>query len=163
MGTGGALLGTEWGASTSSITLTPESVALDEALVPWIFWSFSSELVPSFAQPPDGSNLVASTAAVLVQAYPLAVAGTPQALTVDPSSQTLSFTWSTDRPGGGAYETGTVTTFEAPALTYPTGYTATVDNGWITSEPCAVLLTVAAKPGVGTVTVNVGPGAGSCP
>ncbi|HEY5240896.1 MAG TPA: cellulase family glycosylhydrolase, partial [Polyangiaceae bacterium] len=146
MSTGGALLGTEWGASVSSITLTPESVALDEALVPWIFWSFSSELVPSFAQPPGGSNLVASTAAVLVQAYPLAVAGTPQALTVDPASQTMSFTWSTERPGGGGYDAGTVTTFEAPALTYPGGYTATVDNGWITSAPCAVLLTVASKP-----------------
>ncbi|HEX3345202.1 MAG TPA: hypothetical protein VHS09_11550, partial [Polyangiaceae bacterium] len=113
-------------------------------------------------QPPGGSNLVASTAAVLVQAYPLAVAGTPQQLTVDPSAQTLSFTWSTDRPGGGAFDPGTVTTFEAPALTYPAGYTATVDNGWITSAPCAVLLTVAAKPGATTVTVEVGPG-GRCP
>ncbi|HEX3344649.1 MAG TPA: cellulase family glycosylhydrolase, partial [Polyangiaceae bacterium] len=49
-GTGGALLDTEWGASVSSITLTPESAALDSALVPWIFWSLSSELVPSLTQ-----------------------------------------------------------------------------------------------------------------
>jgi endoglycosylceramidase len=160
--TNGALLATEWGATVSAITLTPESTALDSALVPWIFWSFDSELVPSLQQAPGGSNLVASTAAVLVQPYPLAVAGTPQQLTVDPDAQTLSFTYSTVPVGGQAFGIGTVTTLEAPRLTYPNGYNATVDNGWITSAPCAPLITVAAKPGAATVTVDVMPG-GGCP
>jgi endoglycosylceramidase len=160
--TGGALLDTEWGATVSPLTLTPESLALDEAFVPWIFWSFSSELVPSLQQAPGGSNLVASTAGVLVQPYPLAVAGTPQALTVDPSSGTLSFTWSTAPVGGGTFPDGTVTTVVTPALAYPSGYGATVTGGWITSAPCAPLLTVAAMPGTTTVTVDVQPG-GSCP
>jgi endoglycosylceramidase len=159
--TGGALLNTEWGASTSALTLTPESAALDSALVPWIFWSFCCELVPSLQQPPGGSNLVTSSAAVLVQPYPLAVAGTPQQLMVDPDAETLSFTWSTAPVGGTAFATGTVTTFEVPALAYPGGYTATADGGWITSSPCAPLLTVIAKPGASTVTVSVQPG-GSC-
>ena len=53
-------------------------------------------------------------------------------------------------------------TIEAPALTYPSGYTATVTNGWVTSPPCAELLTVAAQPGAATVTVGVQPG-GACP
>ncbi len=80
----------------------PSRLALDSALVPWIFWSFCCELVPSLRRRPGGSNLVASTASVLVQPYPLAVAGTPQQLTVDPSSQTLSFTWSTAPRGQAA-------------------------------------------------------------
>ncbi len=160
--TGGALLDTEWGASVSPLTLTPESIDLDEAFVPWIFWSFDSELVPSLQQAPGGSNLVASTAGVLVQPYPLAVAGTPQELTVDPSAETLSFTWSTTAVGPGAFADGTVTTIEAPALAYPGGYSATVTNGWITSPPCAPLLTVAAMPGASTVTIDLQPG-GSCP
>jgi endoglycosylceramidase len=64
--------------------------------------------------------------------------------------------------GGQAFGIGTVTTLEAPRLTYPNGYNATVDNGWITSAPCAPLITVAAKPGAATVTVDVMPG-GGCP
>ena len=159
--TGGALLDTEWGATEVGSTLTSESLALDAALVPWIFWSFCCELVPSLQQSPGGANLVATTAGILIQPYPLAVAGTPQQLTLDPSIQTLSFTWSTVRADGGAFATGTVTSFEAPALTYPTGYTATVTNGWVTSAPCSPLLTVAAMPEAQTVTVEIKPG-GTC-
>jgi endoglycosylceramidase len=160
--TGGALLNTEWGATEDPVTLTADAAALDAALVPWIFWSFCCELVPSLQAAPGGSNLVASTAGVLVQPYPLAVAGVPEKLDVDPSARTLSFTWSTSRPGGGSFATGTVTSFEAPALTYPDGYTATATDGWVTSAPCAPLLTVQAKPEAATVTVDVQPG-GKCP
>ncbi|MGH7271252.1 MAG: cellulase family glycosylhydrolase [Polyangiaceae bacterium] len=160
-GTGGALLNTEWGATESLMTLTLEATALDSALVPWIFWSFCCELVPSLEHAPGATNLVASTASVLVQAYPLAVAGTPEKLTVDASAKTLSFTWSAVRAGGGTFVTGTVTTFEVPALTYPNGYTASVSNGWVISAPCAPLLTVAAMPSAQTVTVDVQPG-GAC-
>jgi endoglycosylceramidase len=160
--TGGALLNTEWGASEDTDLLTEQSVALDTALVPWIFWSFCCELVPSLEQPAGGSNVVASTAGILVQPYPLAVAGTPQALTVDPASQTMSFTWSTARAGGGVFTASAVTTFEVPALTYPHGYTAIATNGNVTSAVCAPLLTVTAKPGATSVTVAVQPG-GTCP
>jgi endoglycosylceramidase len=160
--TGGALLDTEWGASTSPLALTPQSVALDSAMVPWIFWSFCCELVQSLQLDAGGSNVVASTASVIVQPYPLAVAGTPQQLDVDPSAETLSFTWSTAPAGGGSFATGTVTSIVVPALSYPGGYTASVTGGWITSAPCAPILTIAAMPDATTVTVNVQPG-GSCP
>jgi len=160
--TGGALLNSEWGASTDPVLLTEESLDLDSALVPWIFWSFCCELVPSLQAAPGGTNLVATTAGVLVQPYPLAVAGTPQALTIDPTAQTMTFTWSTARAGGGSFAAGTTTSFEAPALTYPDGYTATVTDGSVTSAPCAPLLTVVAKPGATTVTVAIQPG-GTCP
>lgn len=160
--TGGALLDSEWGASTDETVLNDEVTALDTALVPWIFWSFCCELVPSLQQPAGGTNLVASTASVLVQPYPLAVAGIPQQLTVDPEARTLSFTWSTARAGGGPFASGTVTTFEVPAAAYPSGYAATVSGGWITSAPCAPLLTVAAKPDASTVEVQIEPADGGC-
>jgi endoglycosylceramidase len=160
--TGGALLNTEWGASVDPALLTTESLDLDSALVPWIFWSLSSELVPSFDASPGGTNLVATTAAALIQPYPLVVAGTPESLTIDPTGRTLSFRWSTAKPGSGSFEPGAVTTFEAPALTYPTGYTATATNGTVTSAPCALLLTVRADPGASKVTVDMKPG-GTCP
>ena len=139
--TGGALLNTEWGASIAPGVLVPEANALTSAFVPWIFWSYSSELVPSLGMPPGGSNLVSSTAGVLVQPYPVAVAGTPMDLTVDTTAETVSFTWSTTRVGGGTFATGTVTTFAVPSAVYPSGYTASVTGGWITSADCAPLLT----------------------
>ena len=71
---------------------------------------------------------MSSTAAVLIEPYPLAVAGTPQALTNDPTSQTLSFTWSTTSVAGGTFPAGTVTTLVVPALAYPSGYRASADN-----------------------------------
>ncbi len=157
---GGALLNTEWGATTQSATLVSESVALDTALTPWIFWSFCCEVVPSLDGAPGGSNLVSSTAAALVQPYPLAVAGTPQAFDIDPTARTLSFTWSTKRPGGGAYPAGTVTTFEVPALAYPDGYSVKVTHGEVTSERCAPLLTVEAAALASSVTVALTPGGG---
>lgn len=160
--THGALLNTEWGATTNPTTLTSESLALDSALVPWIFWSFCCELVPSLTAPPGGTNLVPATAAALIQPYPLAVAGTPTSLTIEPSAQTLSFTWSTARADGGTFAPGTVTTFEAPALTYPHGYTATVTHGAVTSAPCAPLLTVTSASEASTVSVDLKPG-GACP
>ncbi len=160
--TGGALLNTEWGASEDSSLLIEESTALDSALVPWIFWSFCCELIPSFDAAPGGQNLVASTASAIVQPYPLAVAGEPQTLTIDPTMDTLSFTWSTARVGGGDFAEGTVTTFETPPLVYPKGYTATVTGGWVTSRACDPWLTVAAKPEAKTVTVQIQPG-GTCP
>jgi endoglycosylceramidase len=158
---GGALLNTEWGATTESTTLTSESVALDSALVPWIFWSFCCELVGSLGEPPVGTNLVASSVAALVQPYPLVVAGTPQELTVDPTARTMSFTWSTARAAGGSFPPGTVTTFEAPLITYGAGYSTAVTGGHVTSAACAPLLTVVADPGATTITVDVSPG-GSC-
>jgi len=157
----GALLNTEWGASTDPTLLTAESQELDAALVPWIFWSFDSELVPSLASPPGGANEVAASVQVLVQPYPLAVAGTPETLTVDATAQTLSFTWSTVPVAGGPFASGTVTTFEAPVTAYPAGYTATATHGTITSSPCAPLLTVVADTGATTVTVDMQPG-GNC-
>jgi endoglycosylceramidase len=160
--TGGALLNTEWGATTDGGVLTSESVALDSAFVPWIFWSFASEVITSFDAAPGPSNLVPSTVSALVEPYPLAVAGEPLELTLDPSSHTLSFTWSTTPVGSGKLAAGAVTTIEAPSSTYPGGYTATVTGGSIRSAPCAPLLTVAATSGASSVSVTVTPG-GTCP
>jgi endoglycosylceramidase len=155
--TGGALLNTEWGATTDGATLTDDAAAFDAALVPWIFWSFYSEVVPSLEEAPGGKNLVESTAKALIEPHPLAVAGVPQELVVDQARRTLLFTWTTSRADGGEFAKDAVTSFAVPAFTYPDGYTATATNGWITSAPCAPILTVAAKPGAAAVTVTVEP------
>jgi endoglycosylceramidase len=163
---GGALLNTEWGGTTEMSTLQSESTALDSALVPWIFWAYYNELVgatnatgvvASLDAGPTDASLNPVTVAALVQPYPLIVAGTPTSLDVDPTMSTMSFTYSTARVGGGSFPAGTVTTFEAPALTYPAGYSVTVTGGTVTSAPCAALLTVASN-GAASVSVTIAPG-----
>jgi endoglycosylceramidase len=145
---------------TDTPTLTSESLALDQAFIPWIFWSFCCELVPTFDAGPGAPNLVPTTASALIRPYPLAVAGEPTRLDLDLDAVTMTFSWSTSRVGGGDFADGTVTTFEMPAFSYPNGYRATVTGGWVTSPPAAPLLTVLAKPGVKTVTVAVKPAGG---
>jgi endoglycosylceramidase len=162
-GTGGALLASEWGAVTDADTLTTLTATLDEAMLPWIFWSYCCELVTSLGGAPTPADLVPTSAAILLQPYPLVVAGTPTSYGGDPALQTLAFSWSTTRVGGGALPPGTPTTFEVPAMTYPLGYTATVTGGAVTSAPCATLLTVEAAPGASDVTVQIVPGAACRP
>jgi endoglycosylceramidase len=159
--TGGALLNTEWGATTDTTTVAQEAAAFDARLMPWIFWSFCCEVVASFSEPPTGKNLVAGVAAALVRPYPLAVAGTPERLSFDPTNRTLSFTWFTARAGGGTLPLGTQTTFEVPSLVYPHGYTVTASHGSVSSKRCSPLLTVEADRGATSVEVTVVPG-GKC-
>jgi endoglycosylceramidase len=158
--TGGALLNTEWGATTVGTTIEAYTAALDAALVPWIFWSYVSEVARSFDAAPSGANLVASTVGALVEPHPLAVAGTPETFAFDHASRTLRFTWSVARAGGGSFASGTVTSFEVPAVVYPEGYAVSVSQGSVASTACAPLLTVAADSDAREVSVTVTPGGG---
>ena len=158
--TGGALLNTEWGATTTSNDIERQADELDTALVPWIFWSMG-EVVNNLTLPPSGSNLTASTVDALVQPYPLAVAGTPQALAYSPGTQALSFRWSTTRPGGGTYPPRTKTVLLVPDTVYPHGYHTTVSGGTVTSPPCAPMITVVNSPDRRSVAIRVFPG-GRC-
>jgi endoglycosylceramidase len=159
--TGGALLNSEWGAVTDSSAIERQADELDSGLVPWIFWSMG-EVVKNPELPPTTSNLTASTVDALVQPYPLAVAGTPRQLTYTPTDSTLSFRWSTSKPGGGSYAPGTTTELVAPSTVYPTGYSVDISGGTVTSRPCASTITVVNVPGKRAVSLTVVP-AESCP
>jgi len=153
--TGGVLLNTEWGATTDSAAITRQANELDSALLPWIFWSYCCEVVHSLHAPPAGANLVDTTVGALVQPYPLAVAGTPLRLAYTPADRTLTFTWSTARPGGGSYATGAVTSFAVPASVYPTGYNVTVDGGTLISGCGGPAIAIKAASGRATVTATI--------
>ena len=159
--TGGALLNTEWGAVTDSTAIERQAGELDGALVPWIFWSMG-EIVNNLNLPPSGANLIASTVGALVRPYPVAVAGTPSALAYSPADRTLTFGWSTVRPGGGSYGAGTHTDVVAPTTVYPTGYHVSVSGGRVTSAPCASTISVANLPGDHPVRLRASP-ADTCP
>jgi endoglycosylceramidase len=160
--TGGALLNTEWGATTSSSAIDRQTGELNSALLPWIFWSIG-EVVSDQTQPPTSTNLVASTVQSLVQPYPVAVAGTPSAYSYSSSTHALDFAWSTETPDGKRIHPNTPpTVFEVPSTVYPNGYSVNVVGGLVTSRPCAPLLQVVPLKGAPQVSVGISP-AQSCP
>jgi len=157
--TTGALMATEWGATTDPGTITREAGELDRAFVPWIFWSYD-ELVSDLHRAPGTGSFPSAAAAALAGPYPTVVAGTPTASSFDAKTKTLSFSWSTTRPAGGTFPAGTVTSFEVPPTTYPTGYQVVASGAGVTSKPCAAVLTVAAQAGATSASVRIAPGRG---
>ena len=153
---GGALLETEFGATTDTATIDRMIEEADRALVPWIFWAFNEDVVHSLAEPPSGSNLVASTVAAIVRPHPVAVAGTPVASTYDTTTRTMRFTWSTEGPGGHRYSAATPTLFNIPGSLYPAGYRVHVVGGRVVG-PRHQALTVEAARGASSVSVTVSP------
>ena len=154
--TGGALLETEFGATTDTTTIDRMIGEADQALVPWIFWAFNEDVVHSLAKPPAGSNLIASTVAAIVRPHPVAVAGTPTASTYDPTTRTMTFTWSTTGPDGKTYPPTVPTLFNVPMSLYPSSYSVHVTGGHVVSAR-GQTLTVDPVSGASSVTVTVSP------
>jgi len=146
--TGGALLNTEWGASTDPAAITRQADELDRAMIPWMYWAYDSltpAIVPSVVRP-----------------HPVAVAGTPTAFAYDAATKVLDFSWDATRATGlGRFPPGAVTSISTPALTYPDGYSVEIHGARVTSTPCAATLTLTRLPSAATVSVRVTPG-GSC-
>jgi endoglycosylceramidase len=156
--TGGALLNTEFGAVTDPPDIDRMVGELDGALMPWIWWSYDEEVVKDLTQPPTGTNIDQPVADALVRPHPLAVAGTPTADDYDTTTDTLTFSYSTARPGGGAYECGTLTSIQVPRAVYAHGYHVTVTGGVVVSPPRNEHLEIVADRGASSVSVTVSPG-----
>jgi endoglycosylceramidase len=153
--THGALLDTEWGASSTAAAITQQAGQFDHAEMPWIFWSFDGELVKNVAKPPSGANLVRSTVDAVVRPYLSVVGGTPVALHDGVVAHTYVASWSTREPNGRVAPAGTISTIEVPKLDYPHGSSAHVSGGRVTSARCAPVLTVASSSRAKQVTVTV--------
>lgn len=154
--TNGALLNTEWGATTNSSEIQSQSELFNSAMVPWIFWSLG-EMIKNVSLAPSTSNLTSSTLSSLVQPYPLAVAGTPISDTYNFSSSTLTFTYSTLGVNNKPFPDGSVTSFAVPSYSYPTGYSVSVIGGKLSSG-CGNTIGIVANKGQSKVSVTVGPG-----
>lgn len=175
-GHAGALLNTEWSEAGGSYASIPAQAAQeDAALMPWIYWVFdncdiacsatkTADLLLDPHEPPSGANVNPGVTDGVVRAYPIAVAGTPEKLSFDPTSRVLAFTWSTARPSGhgtgtaGArFASGAVTVFATPALVYPHGYTVHVSGGKVVSPAGSPTLAVAQAGSPSTMSVTVSP------
>jgi endoglycosylceramidase len=161
--TGGALLNTEFGATSDPVAINRQIGELDDALEPWIWWAYGEEITKDLHQAPTEDNLNQPAVNAIVRPHPVAVAGTPTALHYDTSAKALTFSYRTTRAGGGSFACGTVTSLQVPLRSYPSGYHVTVTGGVVTSPAESAHLTVVAKPGATSVAVAVRPGGSTAP
>jgi endoglycosylceramidase len=153
--TGGALLESEFGATTDTTDIDRMVGESDADLIPWIFWSFD-QLTKDLAKPPTASNFYESAVDALVRPHPVAVAGTPSSLAYDTSTRTMTFTWSTTGPTGKRATAGAQTLFDVNWSPGATKYTVSVRGGKVDSKD-GQSLTVQANTGAKTVTVTIRP------
>jgi endoglycosylceramidase len=154
--TGGALLNTEFGATTDPATIDRMVAELDHGLLPWIWWSYD-ELVPDMTKAPAGANIAAAAVAELVRPHPFAIAGTPTSLAYDPHTRVMQVSWSTTGPDRARYPAGTDTVIKVPPTVYAQGYSVRVSGGQVTSAPNAATLSITNNPAASTVTVRLQP------
>jgi endoglycosylceramidase len=144
---GSALLQTEFGATFDTAVIGRQLALYDRRRIPWMFWSYPSYVVPYAADgalvPATDANVNHTMLGALARPYPQLVAGTPTGWRYDPTTNTFTFRYTSDRLlGRGRFPAGAATDIAVPAITYPTGYVATVAGGTIASAPDAPILRV---------------------
>ena len=153
----GALMNTEFGATTDVGAIDREVNEIDGSLIPWIWWAYNENFAGDMSQPVGATPINEPVVNTLVRPHPRAVAGTPWLHHYDLGTRSMQFTYSTTPVDGGTWPAGTETEFQVASRTYPEGYDARVLGGTITSAPDAEVLTVAANAGSTEVTVLVWP------
>jgi endoglycosylceramidase len=150
------LICTEFGASVDPLLLNRITGQLEQAVIPWLFWSYDENITRDLAQPPGGGNLNSSAALeALVRPYPVAVAGTPTVTSFDPETNAFHFEYDTATPGGRPIPQQVLTVISVPARRYPDGYSVQVDGAEVASAPGAPLLLLRTVPDAAHVTVTI--------
>jgi endoglycosylceramidase len=147
----------EFGATSDTTLLRRFTADADRMLVGWAYWSWQ------FYNDPTGSNAEAlvrangklrSTAFVLSQTYPEAIAGRPVSMSFTPQSAVFHLAY---RPRHSVQAPTVI--FVPTAMHYRRGYCARVTGGSVESSPGAVLLEVRNATNARLVRVTVTKGA----
>ena len=139
----GALLNTEWDTSSGTAPIIRQSTELNNALIPWIYWAYTSDHSSSSMQD-------------LNQPYPLAVSGIPTAYNYDFTTQTLTLSW---KATSGVSDP--ITSVETPLSTYLTGYSVTTVGAQVLNKTCSSILDLKMLKGFTFASITITPG-GSC-
>ena len=139
--------------------------------ISWIEWAYCGcgdptgtippsleGLVSNPALPGTGSNVDAAKLEVLAEPYPRIVSGTPSSYSFDPSTRTLTFSYSTVSPEGKRFGAGACTAVVVPPVQYPDGYVVTAAGARVTSAAGSGVVTLAQDPGAESVSVQIRPG-----
>lgn len=148
----------EFGATSSPALLDDVTGHEDQAQVGWAYWAWKHYDDPTGSS--DEALVMAdghlrSTARVLAQTYPEAVAGVPLSVSYDPSTAAFDLVYRPNR----AVRAPTVV-FVPVALHYPNGYCARVTGAKLTSGHDSELLTLTNRRSATVVHVSVR--AGTC-
>jgi len=153
--TGGALLASEFGAVKTPADIHRMVGEMDDALMPWIWWTYDENFIHDMAKPPTGTNVDHTVVDALVRPHAVAVAGTPTLHRYDTSSRVLQLGWKTVAPGNRRVTAPTV--IKIPSQVYDKGYKVKVAGGTVTSAPGAFVLTIVNDASSSSVTVTVAP------
>jgi endoglycosylceramidase len=146
----------ELGATSNAGLLAGIMAQADRRLVGWAYWSWRYYADPTGSAAEalvmaDGK--VRTTARVLSQTYPEAIAGTPVSMSFDPASAAFDLDYIPDH----AIRAPTVI-FVPTRVHYPDGYCARVSGGVVHSRPRSDLLVVANASAGHAVRVSVAAG-----
>lgn len=158
---GEPVLLTEFGATNSADYLNYLTGLYDQNLMPWIFWSYSENIVTNGKVPARTTDAIQSTLRALTRPYPVALAGTPTALSFDPGSKVMSLGYTKRLLAGGKYSAKLPSVIAVPKLAYPDGYSVAVTGATVTSKPCSRRLKLRNSGKAKSVSMTVTPG-GTC-
>lgn len=157
---GDPLLETEFGATMDTTTIARELGDYDQAMMPWLWWSYTRYVVALDANnaltPATDNDVNWALADTLARPYPQLVSGTPTGWSYDPSAKVFHLSYSTQRASGGSsFGAGALTDVAVPSVTFPKGYSVSVQGGTVASAAGAPVLVIASCAGAATVTVTV--------
>ncbi len=148
----------EFGATSNSALLARFTTGANQALVGWAYWAWR------YYGDPTGSadealvmsdGRLRSTARVLAETYPQAIAGVPESMSFDPSSGAFKLTYTPSRTGRAP-----TVVFVPTAIHYPQGYCVRASGAKVISHPGAELLRLSNL--ASATSVHVSLSAGQC-
>jgi endoglycosylceramidase len=146
----------EFGATSDPALLAAFTVEANARLVGWAYWSWEYYADPTGSSAESllmADGRMRSTAQVLSQTYPEAIAGWPRAISYDPTTGAFQLLYVPDH----AIHAPTVIVVPTE-LHYPSGYCAKVAGGKVDSAPGSKLLEVRNQSHAVSVQVSVQPG-----
>lgn len=155
-----AAIVTEFGATIDPAILHRITTQMDVHRLSWLDWAYNESIIADADQPAGSDNLRSEAAfAALVRPYPVALAGTPTAMSFDTTTKQFELQYTTSRPDGGSYPSALLSVISVPPRQYPNGYSVEVTGAVVTSAAHAPLLTLQTDPGATAVTVAITGGA----
>ena len=149
-----AIINTEWGFTNDPAEVSSQAQDFDNRAISWLAWTrgpFEALVDPNLPDRGNGNRVAVLRA--YARPYPSATAGTPDKLSFDPKSGTMTYSYSTRLPGGAIAGRHLRTEIRVPAIQYPHGYKLSVSGADRTSPTGSRLLTLRNRQGARQVRV----------
>lgn len=147
---------TEFGATIDPVILHRITTQMDAQLLSWLDWAYNESIIADASEPAGPDNLRSEAAfAALVRPYPVALAGTPTAMSFDSTTKEFELRYTTSRPDGGTYPDALLSVVSVPPRQYPNGYSVAVVGATLTSAADASLLTLRTDSGAAEVSLRI--------